>query len=146
MSAPIRRALYGKLAGDGTLTALLGPPAPGKSQAIYYDDAPENTPSNGYPFLIFTKMAGTPSYLMQSGTSAFDSDVWLVKGVDRNLDTDSVEAIQARVKALLTDATLNISGRRLMLLLPLADVDYAEEDKGTSFVHAGAQFRLTHQA
>jgi hypothetical protein len=41
MSTAVRRALYGKLAGDTTLNALLGTPATGYSKSIYHQEAPD---------------------------------------------------------------------------------------------------------
>ena len=46
--------------------------------------------------MVFFKQAGTPTEAF-GDPDAFDTDVWLVKGVDKAASADTVEAIQARV-------------------------------------------------
>lgn len=141
MSTPLRRALYGRLAGDTTLTGLLAAPRAPFSQSIYYQQVPPEAP---YPLVVFAKQSGVPTDTFQT-PGAFDSDVWLVKGIDRSDTVDTVEAIQARLVALLNDAPLSISGRRLMMLRRQSDVDYPETVANVTFRHAGSLFRLIHQ-
>ncbi len=153
MSVATRRALYGKLAGDTTLNNLLGsPPAP-YSKSIYYQFAPEGA---DFPYVIFSKAAGTPTWAMKSGgTAAFDSEIWQVKGIDKRrviagsatYDTaDAAEAIAARVDALLSDVSLSISGRTELFLRRESDLDYGEVVDGVLYRHSGADFRLVTQA
>lgn len=142
MSVATRRAIYGKMVGDSTLTGMLGAPAAGYSQNVYYQQAPDGAK---FPYIIFSKQAGTPTYTFQTGQAAFDAEVWLVKGVDLATSADTVDAIAARLDALLTDGALSISGRSQMYLRRESDVDYSEEDKGQLYRHAGALFRLVHQ-
>ena len=137
MSVAIRRAIYGKMAGDTTLTAMLGTPPAGYSKGIYYQQAPEGAQ---YPYVIFSKQAGTPSYAMSA--RAFENDVWLIKGVDRRDTADTVDAIASRLDALLTDATLSISGSTPHYLRRESDVDYSETSDGVLYRHAGAYFRF----
>jgi hypothetical protein len=106
MSTPVRRALYGKLSGDTTLTNLLGTPATGFSKSIYHAQAPAGA---GFPFVILNKQSGVPTETF-TDPSGFEDDIWLVKGIDRGTTADTAEAIAARVKTLLNDATLTISG------------------------------------
>jgi hypothetical protein len=138
MSTPIRRALYGKLAGDTTLNNLLASPPTGYSKSIYHDEAPAGA---SHPFVIFFKQAGTPTEAF-GDPDAFDTDVWLVKGVDKAASADTVEAIQARVQALLNDTTLSISGAELEYLRRESDVQFSEVRDGVTYRHAGAQYRL----
>ena len=62
--------------------------------------------------MVFFKQAGTPTEAF-GDPAAFDTDVWLVKGVDKDTSADTVEAIQARIQVLLNDTTLSISGAEL---------------------------------
>jgi hypothetical protein len=137
MSVPIRRALYGKLAGDTTLNNLLGTPAAGYSHSIYYQSAP---PEASFPFVVFNKASSNPTYTL--ATNAMDTDVWTVKGVDRNTDTDPVENIASRLNVLLTDGTISISGKTQLYLRRDGDYDYSEDVKGQTYCHAGSEFRL----
>lgn len=138
MSTAIRRAVYGALAGDVTLNALLGTPATGFSKAIYHREAPAGaTP----PFVIINKQAGTPTEAF-GVPSALETDVWLVKAVDRSPSADAAEAVQSRIQTLLNDATLSISGRALHYLRRQSDVEYGETIDGVRYQHAGSLFRL----
>ena len=139
MSLVIRRALYGKMAGDSALTSQLGSAASGYSQNVYYQQAPAGA---SYPLVIFSKQSGTPTYAM---TASFDEEVWLIKGVDRNTSPDAVEAIASRLDALLTDGSLSISGRTQMYLRRESDVDYVETDEGQTYRHSGSLYRLVSQ-
>jgi hypothetical protein len=132
--------LYGKLAGDSTLNALLGTPPAGYSKSIYYQLAPQNAP---FPYVIFNKQAGTPRYAL--GDRAYDNDVWLIKGVDRNTSTaDPVDNIASRLDALLTDGTISISGRIELYLRRESDVDFTETQDDAAYRHAGALYRLIY--
>jgi hypothetical protein len=138
MSTAVRRALYGKLAGDSTLTSLLGTPASGYSQSIYYQQAPQGA---GFPFVILNKQAGTPTEAF-GDPDALDTDIWLVKAVDKNTTADTAEAVQDRVKTLLNDATLSISGATLQYLRRQSDVEYSEVEDAVTYRHAGSLYRL----
>lgn len=138
MSTPIRRAIYGALAGDTTLNNLLGPPPTGYSKSIFYQEAPA---AAHFPFVVFNKMSGTPTETF-GDPDALDTDTWLVKGIDRATTADVAESIQARVKALLNDATLSISGTTLLYLRRQSDVEYPETADGVMYKHAGSLFRL----
>lgn len=136
----VRRAIYGKLAGDTTLTAFLGAAAPGFTKGIYYQEAPDEA---NYPYLIFSKQSGTPTYAFDNDPALTD-EVWLIKGVDHTEDADKVDGIESRLKALLNDAALSISGVNLLYLRWESDVSYAETADGERYIHAGALFRLSH--
>lgn len=138
MSTPVRRAIYGKLAGDTTLNGILGTPPAGYSKSIYHQQAPAGA---GFPYVLFQKQAGNPTEAF-GDPSAIDTDVWLVKAVDRNTSADPAEAAQARIIVLLNDATLSISGSVLLYLRRQSDVEYPEEIDGVQYKHAGSLFRL----
>lgn len=140
MSTPVRRSLYGKLAGDVTLNALLGAPAAGYSKAIYHNLAPGDS---NYPYVVFSKQSGVPTEAM-GDPSALETDVWLVKVIDQNTSADPAEAAAARVQALLNDAALSISGATHLYLRRQSDVEYEEEDRGNRFQHVGALYRLVY--
>lgn len=138
MSTPVQRALYGKLAGDTTLNALLGTPATGFSKSIYYQEAPTGA---AYPYIIFDQQSGVPTEAF-TDPSALETDVWLVKAIDRNTTADVAEAIRARCVVLLNDTTLSISGATLLYLRRRSDVRYPENTDGIQYRHAGSLFRL----
>lgn len=138
MSTPVRRALYGRLAGDTTLNGLLAAPPPGRAKSIYHNQAPAEAQ---FPYVLFQKQSGVPTEAM-GDPSAMDTDVWLVKAVDHNTTADPAEAVAARIIALLNDATLSISGMALLYLRRQSDVEYPEVADGEMYQHVGANFRL----
>lgn len=138
MSTPVRRALYGKLAGDTTLNSLLGTPPAGYAKSIYHQMAPVGAE---HPFVVFQKQAGNPTEAF-GDPSALENDVWMIKAVDHGTSTDTAEAVQARLAVLLNDATLSISGSTLLYLRRQSDVEYPEVTDGETYHHAGSLFRL----
>ena len=141
MSVAIRRALYGVMAGDTTLNALLGTPPTGFAKSLYYQQAPQGA---GFPYVIFQHQAGTPAYAMAE--RAYENDVWLIKGVDRSTNADPVDTIASRLDALLTDGTLSISGQTQLYLRRESDVSYQETVDGVRYLHSGSLFRLMYDA
>jgi hypothetical protein len=144
VSVATRRALYGKLAGDGTLTAMLGTPAPGYSQSIYYQVAPQ---AASFAYVVLLKSSSVPRYTL--GARAYDNDIWTIKGVGRDTGTnataDPVDNIASRLDALLTDGAISISGRTQLYLRRESDLDYPEVIDGVTYRHAGCLFRLLYQ-
>ena len=133
-----RRAIYGKLAGDRTLNALLGAAPTGYSKSIFYQLAPAGA---AFPFVIFQRQSGTPTEAF-TDPSAVETDVWMVKAVDKNSSADTAESIQARVAFLLNDAALSVSGASLMYVRRQSDIDYSELADGETYRHAGSLYRV----
>jgi hypothetical protein len=140
VSTAVRRALYGKLAGDNTLTGILGTPAAGYTQSIYYQEAPAGA---GFPFVVISKQSGVPTEAL-ADPSAYENDVWMIKGVDRGTSADTAESIQARVQTLLNDATLSISGATHLYLRRQSDLDFSEVANGVTYRHSGSLYRLVY--
>lgn len=142
MSTAVRRAIYGTMAGDSTLVALLSQsPGSGFTKSIYHSIAPSGA---GFPYIVFQKQAGTPTDTF-GRAGAFENDVWMVKAVDRATSADGAEAIQARVAVLLNDAALSISGATHLYLRRESDIEYPEVIDGVRYVHAGSLFRLVYE-
>lgn len=141
MATAVRRAIYGKLAGDTTLNNLLATPPAGYSKSIYHQEAPDNA---AHPFVILNKQDGRPVEAF-TDPSAFENNIWLVKAVDRNSSADTAEAIAARITVLLNDAALAISGGTLLYLRRQSDVEYPEVSEGVRFKHVGALYRLVYE-
>lgn len=141
MSTAIRRAIYGKLAGDTTLTAMLGTPPPPKAQSIWHNSAGANAT---YPLVTLNKQSGVPTEAF-TDPSALEEDVWLVKAIDRDTSADDAEAVAARVQTLLNDAALSIAGGATHLYLRRqSDVEFEEVTDGVKFQHVGALYRLVY--
>lgn len=138
----IRRAIYGKLSGDTTLNSLLATPPSGWSKSIFHRHAPDEAT---YPFVVFAKSSGVPTYANVT-KPAFETDVWLVKALDRNTTADRAETVSARLDALLTDASLSIAGGDTVVWLRRqSDVDFEEVEGGENFIHVGSLYRLVFE-
>lgn len=148
-STAIRRLIYGRLAGAGTITSALGVAAAGYSQNIYDDLAPE---SAGFPYIIIGKSSpgvpiaegfGTPG----EGFSKLESDLWLIKVVDINTSADNAEMIAGRVQVLLNDwcpGTASLNAGTVQYLRWESNVGFTEQDSGQIYRHAGSLYRIQH--
>lgn len=142
MSTPVRRALYGKLAGDSTLNGLLGAAASGYTKSIYHGVAPAEA---SYPIVVLQQVSARPTYALVK-TPAFETDLWLVKAVDDEPTADTAESIAARLITLLNDGVLSISGATQLYLRRESDVAFEEDMSGRKYHHAGALYRLLYQS
>lgn len=139
MASAVREALWNRLSTSSTLTSLLGPPANGYSQGIYHEHAPDNA---SFPFVVFSRSSGQPVQTFAE-PSAYEEDVWLVKGIDRSPSANTVESIAAAIQSRLNDATITISGGgSLLFLRRQSDVEYVELSEGSMYRHCGALYRL----
>lgn len=145
MSTPVRRAIYGKLAGDSTLRNLLGAAAPGFTNSIYHEPVPATA---SYPFVTMSKSSGLPTPVFGDASAGrdigFETDVWLIKAIDHNATADKAESIADRLKTLLNDAALSISGATMMYCRRDSDVEYSEMDGGEVYHHVGAMYRVVY--
>lgn len=134
---PVRSSIHSLLAGDATLTALLGDGANG----VYYQRAPLSARA---PWVLFNKQAGTPTRTMRG--DAYTTDVWQVKGVSAGGLPGPAEDIAARLDVLLNDATLTITGQACLDLHKQSDIDYPEDNGADTYHHVGASYRLIRSA
>lgn len=141
MSTAVRRAIYGKLAGDTTLNNLLGVPPPPKAKSIWHNSASADAT---YPLVMLSKQSGVPTEAM-GDPSALDTDIWLVKAIDKDTSADDAETIADRITTLLNDAALSISGATHLYLRRQSDVQYEEVTSGQKFQHVGSLFRLVFE-
>lgn len=114
----VNTALYGRLAGDTTLTAMLsgGTAKP----AVYVESAPDNAP---LPFVVFSHQSGTEP----SETAHRDPDELLY--VRAYAATPSLAgSIDARLDTLLHLVPLTVSGFTNIWLARLTDISLIEED------------------
>jgi hypothetical protein len=132
----VRRALYEFLAADTTLASL----SPG---GIWYMEArrPDIDEPVPTPLTIFQKTSGqVRHYTLNKDDHPTDDELWLVKGVGTSSEA---EAIDERVKEILQDAPLNITGRTLLLLVrDSAMPPYMEDTDGEHYRHIGSVYRL----
>jgi|GEM_PF-1464664 len=134
---PLREAIGKALATDAPLQALLG--APGE---VHHAKAPSKAK---YPYVVFNRQAGTNVWAM-GPKPAFRDDLWLVKGVCRDLDAGSAEDIDARCEEVLNDAALEVAGHRHLFCLRESDMPtYSEADSGEAIYHCGGLYRIKEE-
>jgi hypothetical protein len=149
VSTAIRRSLYGKLSGDTTLNNLLGAPPAGYSKSIYDGVAPKDA---AFPYVIFNLQSDVDEEAM-ADPAAYTDHIWMIKGVDGPGEPpkstapsgDAADAIADRIRVLLNDTTLSISGASLMYLRRQSGVRYPEVTEGVTYRHSGGLYRLVWQ-
>ncbi len=129
---PVREAIFDRLVGDATLTALLSSPT-----AVHHQVAPQ---TEATPFVVFNKQAGTPMWAF--GGPALQNDLWQVKAIALGSSASDAEVIAARIDVALTNAVLVITGSTHLYLRRESDVDYPEQDGADTYRHCGALYRL----
>lgn len=132
----IRTALYTKL-NVSAVTSLL----PSGSAGLVHGVAPS---SATYPICVFHQQASTSTLRM--GGNAYDSDIWLVKGVSKASSASLAEDIDNEVRTLLDFGTLTVTGGTLMHMARESGVSYTETDGDIQYRHQGSLYRLTYQA
>ncbi len=127
-----RAAVYSKLNGDATLTAMLA-----TTTSIYHRRAPANT---AFPFIIFQKQSGVPVWSFQGPPLA--NQVWMFKGIDRSPSASVAEDIDKRIGVILTDPVMSLSDGTLLYLRRESDIDYEEgTDPDNAVHHVGGLYR-----
>ena len=127
---PVRAALYGCLAADATLEALLSKP-----EAIFEEKAPQGTEP---PYVIFQRQAGTDQWTFGPSN---ERAIWLVKGVCRGGTSTSAEEIDARSRELLHRTQLAVPGG-ILTILRESPVSYGEASDGDEWRHRGGLYRI----
>ena len=142
----IRRAIYGKLAGDTTLNNLLHAPPTGLNKSIFHEQAPDAAEP---PYVVFNQQAATRPYAM--GGQVTENEIWQIKAIVRQGDGGTLSAddlagtIADRLDALLTDSTLSISGGTATWFRQESTVRYSENPEGSPrILHRGGLFRLMY--
>lgn len=137
MSA-LATALYGKLAADTTLTAMLSGGT--ASPAIFRDPAPQGATA---PFVVFSFASEVDDYTL--GGRAFEDAIYTVKAIDKAPSAARAGTIAARIDAVLTDGTLSVSGHTHLYTRRQSSIEYPEIDQGDRYWHSGGQFRIVVQ-
>jgi len=128
----IKAALYLKLTGSAAITSLLSGTA-----AVYDSIAPNEAT---LPLVIFSKQDGRPVNRM--GGVAYESHVYLVKGVTEGESAALAGSVAKAIDAALNNTTLTISGYTQMLCRRNGEVDYPESDEGRTIRHIGATYKI----
>lgn len=130
---PLRKALFDTLSGDETLTGMLAAP-----DAIYHDLAPADARP---PYIVFQALPGSRQWAFQGGEIRWP--LWLFQSIDRSESSSAAEDVDARVDALLSNATFTIEGFKLLDIRRLTDVPKPPSADEGEIVHSvGGIYRI----
>ena len=133
----ISQAIYTTLAADATIAGLVS--------GIYEDRPP---PIVSMPYVLIRVLPSTPRQTLSLNV-AFEEFLVEVTGID---DTQAgsptiygerravAETIAGRIRALLIDAALTVTGYTLMRCRLIQGINYPESDP---YVHIGGRFAVT---
>ena len=128
-------AVYTKLTGDATLLALLH-----DSGSIYSWQAPD---AAALDFVIFNDMSDTET---NDTRHEIHNMVYQVRGFS-SVSMKAAKAIDARIRTLLHEGTLTISGHTVLRMERIGSVRFVENQQSTTKVHsAGGLYRLVTEA
>lgn len=131
MAVNVRKALVAVLRASSGLSEFLP-----TSESIYFENAPQEA---GFPFVIIHKQSGGPAYTFGD---FIDSEVWIVKGIDRSDSADRVDDIAREIWLALEDADLQVDGYDLLWCRRQFDISYTETEPGQAIHHRGFQFLI----
>lgn len=134
----MRQAIYEKL-NTASVTTLLADGSAG----IFHAVVPAKNPAAAYPLLVFSRQSDIST--LRFGGNAFDSDIWLVKGVARDVRPGPAEDIDKAARDLLDFGSLNITGGSLMHMSRLSGVEYPETVGDVIYRHCGSLYRVVVQ-
>lgn len=132
----VKIALYGRLNGDATLTALL-------SGGIVEDGKQAN---KALPLVTYQRQGGSALYVL-GGVNHWRY-IFAVKGITEGSSSKVAGQISARVSTLLLAATpLTFQGADPVELMPggvawLSPIDFTETSDGKVFSHIGAVYEI----
>ncbi len=134
IDGPVKTALYSRLSGDSTLTALTG----GTAQ-VYDTLAPQNA---GTATVVYQKQSGVPQHTFGTAT-AWEDQLYMVKAITQGSSVVAGQTILSRVDALLNNQPLSVSGGTQFYLQRVNDLpDYREVVNSITYNHTGASYRL----
>lgn len=131
MSLAVRQALFTKLGATSGVTSVVG-------TRIYHEQSP---PDATYPLVVFSKSARSKTRAFQT-PEAFTREVWMVKAVDRNTTSNTVDAVSAAIDAALDGGSISVSGKALADLTHVSDVEFLEPVGDQTYRHAGANYAV----
>jgi hypothetical protein len=133
----ISAAIYNKLKADSTLTGYLA----AGTASIYEDMAPQKA---NRPYVIFSKASDRDGYTLS--TEATIDFIYTVKAVtDTPAGSPSKKTagtIAARIKTVLNDAPLTITGRTWLSTRRESAVEYPEQANSRIYWHVGGLYRI----
>ncbi len=129
MSLAVRTGLFNALSASSALKAIVG-------ERIYHQQAPEGA---RFPYVIFAKSAGTKTRALKVGAQ-IKRDVWLVKVIDRSTSSKVAEEAADAIDALLDEGAFTVSGKTVIDVHHVGDIEYVENDGDQEYRHTGGRY------
>ena|GEM_PF-3504161 len=130
-------AIYTKLKSDATLTGLLA----AGTASVYNGMAPQGAE---FPYVVFSRASDRDGYTLSS--EAHIDLIYTVKAVTKTPAGSPTKAaagtIAARIKTVLNDSALTISGRIWLSTRRESAIDYTEPANSHIYVHHGGNYRI----
>lgn len=130
--------IYGKLAADATLTALIG----GATPRIYRAMKPE---AAAFPCVVFSYMPGGQDVRGVGTFNIMVNGYWLIKAIDRNNSAAAAATISDRVDTLLHGSSGSVTGGSVLSCVRDEPVAYVEFLDGAQYQHVGGVYRVIVQ-
>ena len=127
--------IYGLLAADATLTALIGGAV---APRIYRGMAPEGC---AFPCVVLFYMPGGSDLRGVGTINIMVNGNWVVKAIDRNLSAVNAGTIADRIHTLIHGK----SGGSVLMCVRDEPVSYTELVDGALYQHVGGVYRVIVQ-
>lgn len=132
--------MIAKLVGDSTLTSLM-------PHGVFFDVAGSymeaGVMKRATRFVVVSQLAHDDNY--EFNAEAFERFEYLVKAVDFNKSPINANAAAQRIRVLLQDATMTITGYTLMVSQRSERVRFAEadaDDLDARWQHSGGRYEI----
>lgn len=133
-TARVDRWLYERLAGDATLSGLVG-------GRIYAFVAPQGT---AFPFVVFAHQGGH-DVLGVGPARVMVSLLYQVKAVGQTAAVADLQPVADRIDALLHGASGAVPDGTILACVREQAIEEAEVDDGVQYRHVGGLYRLIAQ-
>jgi hypothetical protein len=138
-AAAVKKALLAKLESDSTLINLVPVAGEPTKAGVYFNLSPNGVTKA----IVLSQIIAEDTYALRS--TAFQRFLFLVKCVQRSTDTSGVDAVAARIQALLHGQALTITGYRHMTTRREEAISYAEvddDDLDEHWQHSGGRYEI----
>lgn len=130
-------SIYNKLTGDATLTGLLA----AGTASVFNGMAPQGA---AMPYVVFSAASDRDGYTLDAeATVDFIYGVKAVTSSPAGSPTKKAAGtIAARIKTVLNDAPLTITGRTWLSTRRESSIDYSEPANSNVYFHVGGNYRI----
>lgn len=131
VSEAFRKKLQADTGTGGLMTLVSG---------VFEDIAPEGST---YPYCVVqVQSPALPNYSFGTSVPSDESTVIAARIVDKNLSSAAAEDAAKRLKTLMQDAALSITGKILLWCRWRSDIDYSTYEVQEIYRHKGSMWNV----